>query len=72
MSATQPVGQRVRQEQVGQQGAEVVDARDKPLLRRRWVVKCCFPAWVDEDGGQDADVVAPDGGADSEVEAEYI
>lgn len=70
--APQPVGQRVREEEVREQGAEVVDGGDGAALGGVGVVHGVAPARVDEDGGEDADVVAPDGGAEGEVAAEGV
>ncbi|POR34776.1 Hypothetical protein TPAR_09310 [Tolypocladium paradoxum] len=70
--APEPVGQRVRQQDIRQERAEVVDARHDALLRRRGVAERRLPARVHEHRREHADVVAPDGGADGEVQAQRV
>jgi hypothetical protein len=60
VATAEPVAQRVGDEDVAEEGAEVVDARDDALCAGAGLVEELAPAGVNEDGGEDADVVAGD------------
>lgn len=58
IAAAKRVVERLREEHVAQPGADIVDGRDEARARRIRLVEEGHEAWVDEDGREDADIVA--------------
>lgn len=58
VAATEPVAQGVGDNDVAEEGAEVVDSRDDALCAGAGLVEELAPAGVDEDRREDADIVA--------------
>jgi hypothetical protein len=57
VAATEPVAEGMRDEDITRPGAEVVGGGDDALAARVWVILHGDPAWVDEHGREDTDIV---------------